>query len=76
MISISIFFIHIYQHMFSPDQSVLFFNRLQTCRFFPSCSTYTIQTLQVYGFLWGWWYGIKRVARCHPWQRGGYDPIP
>lgn len=76
MIPLSIFIIHIYQFLLSPDQGILFHSRVRVCRFFPSCSVYTIEALQAYGFLRGWWCGVTRVARCHPWQKGGYDPIP
>jgi putative membrane protein insertion efficiency factor len=44
------------------------------CRFEPSCSRYTIAALQKHGFLVGIWKGLRRVARCHPWNPGGYDP--
>ena len=71
----SIFLIHIYQLLLSPDQSVLFSKRAHMCRFFPSCSVYTIEALQIHGFLRGWWYGMKRIARCHPWREGGDDPV-
>ncbi|MGI6176855.1 MAG: membrane protein insertion efficiency factor YidD [Eubacterium sp.] len=47
-----------------------------TCRFYPTCSTYFIQALRKYGFLKGSLLGIKRILRCHPWNPGGYDPVP
>lgn len=46
------------------------------CRHVPSCSHYTIEALREWGFIKGFWLGLKRVLRCHPWGTHGYDPVP
>ena len=46
------------------------------CRYYPSCSRYTLQALQHHGVLRGVWLGTTRIARCHPWAEGGVDDIP
>ncbi len=47
-----------------------------SCRFYPTCSHYMIQAVERFGPFKGAWMGIKRLARCHPWNDGGYDPLP
>lgn len=47
-----------------------------SCRFTPSCSVYTYQAIDKYGLFKGGWLGVKRLARCHPFNPGGYDPVP
>jgi putative membrane protein insertion efficiency factor len=46
------------------------------CRFYPSCSNYAIEALQVHGAARGGLLALKRVGRCHPWNEGGLDPVP
>ena len=47
-----------------------------TCRFYPTCSMYMLQALRRYGPLKGSYLGIKRILKCHPFHKGGYDPWP
>ncbi|MDR0239177.1 MAG: membrane protein insertion efficiency factor YidD [Deltaproteobacteria bacterium] len=46
------------------------------CRFYPSCSNYILQAVLHHGILCGGQLGLRRLARCHPWSPGGYDPVP
>lgn len=46
------------------------------CRFYPSCSSYGIEAIRVHGCLRGLWMAAARILRCHPWNPGGYDPVP
>ena len=47
-----------------------------SCRFTPSCSQYGVEAIQKHGALKGGWLTVKRVGRCHPFNPGGYDPVP
>ncbi len=46
------------------------------CTHTPSCSSYMIEAIQSHGVLRGVWLGVKRLLRCHPFSKGGYDPVP
>jgi len=46
-----------------------------SCRFYPTCSQYTIDALNTYGFFKGVFMSIRRILRCHPFNPGGYDPV-
>lgn len=60
--------IRLYQSLISPLKP-------PTCRFYPTCSHYAVQAVEKYGALKGSWMAIKRIARCHPFHPGGYDPL-
>lgn len=47
----------------------------QVCRFTPTCSEYTYQAVEKYGVVKGLYLGLRRIIRCHPWNKGGYDPV-
>lgn len=64
-----IFLIKIWQRTFSQVLP-------PSCRFTPSCSQYGVEAIQKYGALKGGWLTVKRVGRCHPFNPGGYDPVP
>lgn len=46
------------------------------CRFYPSCSSYAAESITKHGAVMGSWLAVKRIARCHPWNEGGFDPVP
>lgn len=47
-----------------------------TCRFVPTCSEYALEAIEKYGALKGGWLAVKRIAKCQPFHKGGYDPVP
>lgn len=60
--------IKIYQYLISPLIT-------PCCRYYPSCSQYADSAIKEYGIAKGFWMAFKRLVRCHPWSRGGYDPV-
>ena len=71
MKKILVFLIEKYQ------QHISFFleNKGIKCKFYPTCSEYTKQSIEKYGALKGSYLGIKRIFRCNPFSKGGYDPV-
>ena len=67
MKTVGIGLIRLYRRLFAWRPSV--------CRFEPTCSVYTEQAIAKYGLIRGSWMGMRRIARCHPWSKGGYDPV-
>jgi uncharacterized protein len=62
--------IELYRRLLSPLKPV------PSCRFHPTCSTYAAQAVREHGALKGLALGVWRVLRCHPWNPGGFDPVP
>lgn len=48
----------------------------QRCRFYPSCSSYAIEAIQIHGNIHGCYLSLRRILRCHPWNPGGIDQVP
>lgn len=48
----------------------------EVCRYYPSCSAYALEAVQVHGSIKGTWLAGRRLARCHPWAPGGVDKVP
>ena len=67
--TIALAIIRFYQRFISPLLG-------SNCRFHPTCSQYTYEAIQKYGLLKGGTMGAKRIGRCHPWHKGGFDPVP
>lgn len=70
MKKIMIFLINLYRKYLSP------LKKRPTCIYTPTCSQYAIEALEKYGFLKGSFLAVRRILRCHPFAKGGYDPVP
>ena len=71
MKKILLFLIKIYQKYISPITS----HYSIKCKYFPTCSEYTKQAIEKYGAFYGSFLGIKRILKCNPFSKGGYDPL-
>ena len=71
-----LFIIKLYQKTLSPDQGLFTYKHpYGYCRFYPHCSEYSYQAIEKYGVIKGIFLGLKRVFRCHPFSKGGDDPL-
>jgi len=66
---IALVLIKFYQYAISPHLP-------SSCRYYPTCSNYALEAINRYGFLRGSLLAVRRILRCHPFIRGGYDPVP
>ena len=48
----------------------------RSCRFYPTCSSYALTSVQRFGAIRGGWLAVRRIVRCNPWNPGGFDPVP
>jgi hypothetical protein len=62
--------VRLYQKYLSP------LKRNSSCIYTPTCSLYAIEALEKYGALKGMYLAVRRILRCHPFHKGGYDPVP
>ena len=68
LVKISLYLITLYQNIPGPWHD--------NCRYYPSCSNYAKEAITKYGFFKGWILAVKRILRCNPYGKRGYDPVP
>ncbi len=70
MKKILLFLIKFYRHHISP------YKGKACCRFIPTCSAYAYEAIEKYGAVKGTGLAVRRILKCHPFHKGGYDPVP
>ena len=74
--NLALMMIKLYQRYFSPDHSYRAARYPHGfCRFHPTCSQYSYEAIDKYGLAKGFWLSLKRIFRCHPFAKGGFDPL-
>ena len=68
-VKVILYIIRFYQRWISPLLG-------PSCRFYPTCSSYAYAAFSTYGVVKGSYFAIRRLVKCHPFHRGGYDPLP
>ena len=61
--------IKVYQKVISPLTP-------PSCRFYPTCSNYGLEAIETHGAMKGFWLAVRRISKCHPFHKGGFDPVP
>ncbi|MFL2844056.1 MAG: membrane protein insertion efficiency factor YidD [Alphaproteobacteria bacterium] len=69
LVKLCIFLINLYKKLISPFL-------MKSCRYEPTCSSYSLEAFKRFGFMIGLKLTVKRIIRCHPWGGHGYDPVP
>lgn len=67
--NLAVAMLNVYRRLVSPLYG-------DVCRYYPSCSAYTLQAIQIHGVVIGSVMGVRRILRCHPWAAGGIDDVP
>jgi len=70
MKNIMLWLIRVYQRYISPLKGK------NACRFYPSCSAYAYEAIKIHGPRKGFYLSVRRILKCHPFNAGGYDPVP